>query len=50
MTSSVEQSGANGEAWEQVLASLCRLQSLLSEAVLAGRDGGGALHRTSLFV
>jgi hypothetical protein len=36
MTSSGEQSGANGEAWEQVLASLCRLQSLLPEAVLAG--------------
>jgi hypothetical protein len=36
MTSSGEQSGANGEAWERVLASLCRLQSLLPEAVLAG--------------
>ena len=31
-----EQSGANGEAWEQVLASLCRFQSVLPEAVLAG--------------
>jgi len=36
MTSSGEQSGANGEAWEQVLASLCRLHSLLPEAVLVG--------------
>ena len=36
MTSSGEQSGTNGEAWEQVLTSLCRLQSLLPEAVLAG--------------
>lgn len=29
MTSSGEQSGANGEAWEQVLTLLWRLQSLL---------------------
>jgi hypothetical protein len=36
MTSSGEQSGTNGEAWEQVLTSLCRLQSLLPEAALAG--------------
>jgi hypothetical protein len=36
MTASGEQSGTNGEAWEQVLTSLCRLQSLLPEAVLAG--------------
>jgi hypothetical protein len=27
---------ANGEAWERLLASLCRLQSVLPEAVLAG--------------
>lgn len=31
-----ERSDANGEAWEQVLASLCRFQSVLPEAVLAG--------------
>src|SRR5271166_4576400 len=43
MTSSGEQSGANGEAWEQVLTSLCRLQSLLPEAVLAGGTAA-ALH------
>lgn len=36
MTTSDEQPGTNGEAWEQVLTSLCRLQSLLPEAVLAG--------------
>jgi hypothetical protein len=36
MTASGEQSETNGEAWERVLASLCRLQSLLPEAVLAG--------------
>src|SRR6185437_6600612 len=36
MASGGEQSGTNGEAWEQVLTSLCRLQSLLPEAVLAG--------------
>jgi hypothetical protein len=31
-----EQSNTNGEAWEHVLASLCRLQAVLPEAVLAG--------------
>jgi len=36
MTTSPEQFGTNGEAWEQVLSSLCRLQTLLPEAVLAG--------------
>jgi hypothetical protein len=36
MSGGGEQSEANGEAWERVLASLCRLQSMLPEAVLAG--------------
>jgi len=36
MTASGEQSGATSEAWEHVLASLCRFQSVLPEAVLAG--------------
>ena len=31
-----EQSGTNGEAWEEVLASLCHLQSVLPDAVLIG--------------
>jgi len=36
MSGSGKQSGAKDEAWEQVLASLCRLQSVLPEAVLVG--------------
>ena len=31
-----ERSEANGEAWEEVLASLCRLQGVLPDAVLVG--------------
>ncbi|HYA43804.1 MAG TPA: nucleotidyl transferase AbiEii/AbiGii toxin family protein [Syntrophobacteraceae bacterium] len=31
-----EQSGAQAEAWEEVLASLCRLQKVLPDAVLVG--------------
>lgn len=31
-----EQSGATSDAWEEVLASLCRLQGVLPEAVLVG--------------
>jgi hypothetical protein len=31
-----EQSGAKSEAWEDVLASLCRLQGVLPDAVLVG--------------
>jgi len=31
-----KQSGDQSEAWEQVLASLCRLQKVLPDAVLVG--------------
>lgn len=36
MSKNDEPSGVEGEAWEDVLASLCRLQSVLPEAVLVG--------------
>lgn len=36
MNESNQRSEANGEAWEEVLASLCRLQGVLPEAVLVG--------------
>ncbi|MGH9828382.1 MAG: hypothetical protein ACREDR_34590, partial [Blastocatellia bacterium] len=49
MSKSGEQSGANGEAWEEVLASLCRLQSVLPGAVLVGGTASAlyARHRFS---
>lgn len=36
MTKSCEQSGAEGETWENVLASLCRFQSIVPNAPVAG--------------
>lgn len=44
-----KQSGANGEAWEHVLASLCRFQSVLPDAVLVGGTASAlyAQHRFS---
>jgi hypothetical protein len=36
MISGEEQSDANGDAWEDVLASLCRFQSILPDAPVAG--------------
>lgn len=36
MNKNSEQPGAEGEAWEDVLTSLCHLQSVLPEAVLVG--------------
>jgi hypothetical protein len=44
-----EKSGGTGEAWEDVLASLCRLQSVLPEAVLVGGTASAlyAGHRLS---
>ncbi len=36
MSQNDEHSGVKGHAWEAVLASLCRLQSVLPEAVLVG--------------
>jgi hypothetical protein len=48
MTASGEESGANGEAWEQVLASLCRLQTVLPDAVVVGGTAS-ALYAGHLF-
>jgi hypothetical protein len=44
-----EQSGANGETWENVLASLCRFQTILPDAPVAGGTAAAlyARHRFS---
>ncbi len=49
MVKSDEQPGADGEAWEDVLASLCRLQTVLPDAVLVGGTASAlyARHRLS---
>lgn len=49
MSKDDKQSAMKGEAWEDVLASLCRLQSVLPEAVLVGGTASAlyAGHRIS---
>lgn len=49
MTTTDKISGTDNEAWESVLASLCRLQSVLPDAVLVGGTASAlyAWHRQS---
>src|SRR5579884_692452 len=49
MISGEEQYGSDGDAWEDVLASLCRFQSILPDAPVAGRTAAAlyAGHRFS---
>ncbi len=49
MTANDKTSGADSEVWESVLASLCRLQSVLPDAVLVGGTASAlyAWHRQS---
>ena len=44
-----EQAGSSGEAWDEVLASLCRLQTVLPDAVVVGGTASAlyARHRFS---
>jgi len=44
-----EQVGSSGEAWDEVLASLCRLQTVLPDAVVVGGTASAlyARHRFS---